>query len=120
MDNRENQYFETQYRFEGELTDEVLVNRMRECNMVLGELGQSQVWRIVLNDSRELIKKLDDNWHDMAPDSKEFKEARVIKMACKHISNLPDNYLKELEQIQEELTKRQNSEVIVSKDMDNN
>lgn len=120
MQNNGNQYFETHNRFEGELTDEVLVIRMRECNMVLGELGQSEVWKIVLNDSRDLIKALDDKWHDMQPDSKEFKEARIIKMACKHISDLPEKYLKELEQIQEELTKRQNTDVIVSKDVDNN
>lgn len=119
MENNGNHYFETLNRIQGELTDEVLVHRMSECNLVLGELSKSQVWRIVLNDSRELIKALDDKWHDMQPDSKEFREARVIKMACKHIADLPNKYLQELEQIQEELTKRNNPAEIVQKDNDN-
>ncbi len=120
MSNEGNSYFETLNRIQGELTEEVLVNRIKECNMVLGEISQSQVWKIIIDDARALIKRLDDTWHDMIPDSKEFREARVIKMACKHISDLPGKYLQELEQIQEELTKRQNPEEIVSKDNDNN
>lgn len=120
MENKGNHYFETLNRIQGELTDDVLVARMNECNMVLGELSKSAVWTIILNDARELIKRLDDNWHDMQPDSKEFREARIIKMACKHLSDLPSKYLQELEQIQDELTKRQQPDDIVSKDNDNN
>jgi hypothetical protein len=120
MSNKGNNYFETLNGIQGELTDEVLVNRMNECNMVLGNLAESPVWKIVLNDSRELIKKLDDNWQDMPPDTDKFREARIIKMACKHISDLPGKYLQELEQIQDELTKRQNPADIVQKDLDNN
>lgn len=119
MGNNGNQYFETGNRIEGELTDDVITSRMRECNMVLGELGTSAVWTIVINDARELIKRLDDNWHDMQPDSKEFREARIVKMACKHISDLPKKYEQELLQLQEELAKRQNPDEIVSKDNDN-
>lgn len=119
MSDKSNQYFETQTRFDGELTDEVLVVRMNECNMVLKELVENVVWKIVINDAQALIKQLDDNWHDMMPDSKEFKEARVVKMACKHISELPKKYLQELTQLEEELTKRHAPQDMVSKDNDN-
>jgi len=119
MENKGNNYFETLNRIEGEMTEDVLVNRMNECNMVLGELAESAVWKIVLNDARALIKTLDDNWQNMIPDTDKFKEARLIKMVCKHLSDLPNQYLMELEQIQDELTKRQNPQEIISKDNDN-
>ena len=115
-----NHYFETLQSIQGELTDDLIVERMSECNTVLGELSRSDMWRIVLHDAREMIKKLDDTWHDMNPESKEFREARVIKMACKHIADLPTKYIQELNNLQEELAKRQNPDEIISKDTDNN
>ena len=48
------------------------------------------------------------------------KEARVIKMACKHISELPGKYLEELEKIQEKLIEIQSPNMVVTKDNDNN
>lgn len=120
MSNNGNHYFETLNRIQGELTEEVLLNRMAECNLVLGELSKSEMWRIIINDAREMIKQLDDTWQDMQPDSLQFKESRVIKMACKHISDLPGKYLEELNVLQDKITEFQNSDKVIEKDADNN
>jgi guanylate kinase len=118
--NNGTHYFETLNRFQGELTEDALVQRMNECNMVLGELSKSEVWKIVLNDARGMIKMLDDNWQNLLPNTDKFQEARVIKIACKQISDLPGKYLEELTMIQDKLKEIQNPDKIVEKDNDNN
>lgn len=119
MSNTGNQYFETQNRIQGELTEEELVHRMEECNMVLNELSKSAVWQIVVRDARELIRQLDNSWQDMPTDDLKFREARVVKMACKHICDLPSKYIKELEGLEKAISDIQNVETVVQKDNDN-
>jgi hypothetical protein len=114
-----NYYFETLKKFLGEMDEESITKRLGECESVLGELGQSQVWKIVLSDAREMVKKLDESWQDFPSDSPQLKEARVLKMATKHIIDLPIKYAQELQAAQEELAKRQNPEEIIQKDVDN-
>lgn len=114
-----NFYFETLQQIQGELTDDVIVQRIGECNVVLGELTKTGVWDIVLRDSRDMIKKLDDNWQDFPIDSPQLKEARIIKMASKHIFDLPMKYAQELDMLQAELKKRQNPDKEIEKDADN-
>jgi hypothetical protein len=114
-----NQYFETQNRIENELSEESLVARIEECNMVLSELSKSTVWQIVIRDAQELIKQLDNSWQDMPIDDPKLREARVVKMACKHICDLPRKYLKEQEDIEKTLAEMQNPEVAIQKDNDN-
>lgn len=114
-----NFYFETLQQTQGELTDEVLSGRIAECNMVLGQLTTSMAWNVLLHDSKEMIQKLDDSWQDFPTDSPQLKEARIIKMASKHIFDLPSKYAKELDMLQTELAKRQNREEIIEKDSDN-
>lgn len=119
MVNNGNQYFETPNGISGELTEEVLIARMSECNAVLGELSKSNVWQIVLNDVRSMIKTLDDKWQELLPDSPQFKEARAVKMAFKHISDLPGKYLEESQMIEEKLKEIQNPDKHIQKDSDN-
>lgn len=114
-----NFYFETLSRQEGDLSDDVISHRISECEMVLGELTKSRVWDILLKDAKHMIKQLDDNWQDFAPDSPQLREARVIKMASKHLFDLPIKYAQELDMLQEELTKRQNPGEIIQKDTEN-
>jgi len=113
-------YFETLNRIQGELTEETLVMRINECKAVLNELADKYVWRIVVQDAQAMIKMLDDNWQSLLPDSDKFKEARVIKIACKQIVDLPKKYLEELEMLQEKLKEFQSSDTVVEKDNDNN
>jgi hypothetical protein len=114
-----NFYFETLRRTEGELTDDVISQRIAECNMVLGELTKSAVWNILLSDAKQMIKRIDDSWQDIVPDSKQFQEARVLKMASKHIFDLPMKYAQELDMLQTELQKRQQPDEVIQKDNDN-
>ncbi len=102
------------------MTEEVLMQRMNECNLVLGELSKSEMWKIILNDSREMIKQLDNTWQDMNPETAQFKESRVIKMACKHISDLPGKYLHELTTLQDKIREMQSPDKVIEKDSDNN
>ena len=118
--NRANQYFETAVGMQNELTEEVLVKRMSECTQILGELANSQAWQIMLADVRGMIKNLDDKWQEMLPDSPQFKEARAVKMAFKHISDLPGKYLEELNMIEDKIKEFQNPDGVVIKDNDNN
>ena len=118
--NRANQYFETAVGMQNELTEEVLVKRMAECTQILGELANSQAWQIMLADVRGMIKNLDDKWQEMLPDSSQFKEARAVKMAFKHISDLPGKYLEELNMIEDKIKEFQNPDGVVIKDNDNN
>jgi hypothetical protein len=119
MAKNSNHYFETPNGIQGELTDDVISNRIAECNTVLGELSKSKVWQIVISDARRNMKNLDDNWQDILPDSPQFKEARTLKIALKHIFELPIKYSQELNMLQAELQKRQQPEEIIQKDADN-
>lgn len=119
MAQESNFYFETLGRREGELTDDVIVQRMSECGMVINELTKSAVWNIMLRDARDMIKKLDDSWQDFPSDSKQLQEARILKMASKHIFDLPIKYAQELDMLQAELAKRQQPEEVIQKDADN-
>jgi hypothetical protein len=114
-----NFYYETPHGTEGELTEDVIIQRIAECNIVVGELSKSQVWAIVLMDAKKMIKQLDDSWQDFPTDAKQLSEARVLKMASKHIFDLPMKYAQELDMLQTELAKRQKSDEIVQKDADN-
>lgn len=114
-----NYYFETLHSTQGELTDEVLSGRIAEVNLVLGELTSSPAWNILLHDSKAMIQKLDDSWQDFSTDSKQLQEARIIKMASKHIFDLPMKYAQEMDMLRAELIKRQNPEEIIEKDNDN-
>lgn len=114
-----NFYYETLKETQGEMTDEVLSGRIAEINLVLGQLTTSPAWNILLHDAKHLINQLNDSWQDLPNNDPKLQEMRILKMASKHIFDLPMKYAQELEQIQKELTKRQNPTEVVSKDNDN-
>lgn len=119
MSNNNNFYYETLSATQGELTDEVLSGRIAECNLVLGELSKSLAWNVLLQDSKQLVQQLDSCWQEIDETSPKFKEARILKMASKHIFDLPMKYAMELDQLRSELVKRQNPEEVIQKDADN-
>jgi hypothetical protein len=114
-----NFYHETLNRTEGELTEEVLSARISECNMVLGELTNSMVWKTLLNDAKRMIEMIDNNWQDLPDNDPKIREMRVLKMASMHIFELPKKYSEEMAMLQVELLKRQQPEEIIQKDADN-
>ena len=114
-----NHYFETPYGIQGELTDEVIVKRMAECSAVVNEIAKSGVWKVLLNDAQSAIKMLDDSWQDLHDGDVKMREMRILKMAYKHIFDLPVKYAIELGKLEEELAKRQSPEEQIQKDVDN-
>jgi hypothetical protein len=118
MDNN-NQYFETLARQNGELTEEVIINRIKECEWVVKELAEMGVWKIVIQDAIQTVKFLDDNWQTLDPDTQAFEKARILKVANKKLVDLPKQYLDELEALQEKLRENQNPETFIEKDNDN-
>lgn len=120
MSNNNNQYFETLNRIHGELNEELLVARINECKAVVDELAKSYVMQIVIKDAQSIVKALDDNWQTMIPSDAKFSEARVVKIACKQLVDLPRKYVEELEMLQEKLREMQHPEEVIEKDNDNN
>lgn len=114
-----NFYFETLQQIQGELSEEAIISRMSECNIVLTEIAQSKLWDILLKDSNEMVKKLDDAWQDFPEGAVQLKEARVIKMASRHVLDLPMKYAQELDYLTAQLHKIQNPDEVIQKDTDN-
>lgn len=112
-----NAYFEQQKAaYYGNLEEENLVLKIKECSTVLEELEKSNAWGIFLNSAREKETFIDSNWH-LA--QKEMLESfRVKKTALKLITNFKDEFISELKYCQEELEKRKNVGTEVNKDYD--
>lgn len=120
MDDQSNKYFEQFTREYGELTEETLIFRMNQCNVILAELSNSQAWKILIDDSNQIVKYLDDNWQHMETNTEVFMKSRVTKMAHKTILDIPKDYLRELTMIEEKLKEIQNPGHNIEKDADNN
>lgn len=118
LSNNGNQYFEQLNRLPGEYTEEILLQRMAECNAILGDMTKGIAWVTLLKDVRRLIKDLDDNWQHIPPTDPKFESARVMKMGCSIISDFPNKYSQELKRIEEELQKMRDPNNI-TKDSDN-
>lgn len=112
-------YFETLKTIQGEMTDEVLIQRIDECTSILNELVNSRCWDVLLRDNKRMCSQLDDSWQDIPLASPKLPEARILKMATKHIIELPMKYAQELDMLTEELKKRQSPDEEISKDSDN-
>jgi hypothetical protein len=117
--SQSNAYFEQQLKkFVSGLSDEELTERIHQCQTVLGELANSPAWKITIADSRKWIKQLDDVWQDVF-DEKQLNAMRVLKAAYKHILELPQKYLSDLEFVKSEWEVRNHPEDNTEKDYDN-
>lgn len=98
--------------------EQQLIQRIGECEIVINELDNSGVWKIVQKDLQEQRQMLDDNWQEITEPDK-LQKARELKHATVHILNLKENYKEELEAKQKELKVLQSPETVVIKDYDN-
>jgi predicted membrane chloride channel (bestrophin family) len=98
------------------LPEEELIKRSKECQLVLDKLLTDEVWKIVINDCRTWVKRLDAKWQEVY-DEKQLNQLRILKSAYAHIANLPEKYKDEYKYVVEELQRRNNKEVI-EKDYD--
>ena len=118
MNNNSNQYFEQLTKTHGEITEELLIGRMSQCNALLGDIANSVAWKILIEDASRIIKYLDDNWQHMEPNSDVFMKSRISKMAYKTIIDVPKDYLLEVQIIEDKLKEMQDTDII-EKDTDN-
>ena len=94
-----------------------LVDRIGECETVVNELDNSNVWHIVQKDLQIQRQMLDDNWQEIDTPEK-LQKARELKFATLHILNLKEKYKDELEQKKKELESYENRDTKITKDYD--
>ena len=94
-----------------------LLNRIEECEIVVNELDDSMVWKIVQKDLFFQKQMLDDNWQEIQEGEK-LQKARELKFATLHILRLKDKYQEELESKRKELALYQNIKEEIPKDYD--
>ncbi len=94
-----------------------LINRIGECEIVISELDNTGVWKIVQKDLQEQRQMLDDNWQEITEPDK-LQKARELKHATVHILRLKDSYKEELEAKKKELATYQNVKEEIPKDYD--
>ena len=94
-----------------------LIQRITECQQVIGEIGSSPLWTIVVKDLDAQRRMLDDNWQGIVEPVK-LQEARILKFATMHILNLKQKYQEELGQLTVDLEAMQNTKKAIIKDYD--
>ena len=99
----ENQYFEDVNQ--PQVSEDEIIKRLKECELVVDKLGLDSVWQIVLRDASRWVKELDNKWQDTG-DEKILREMRILKIAYKHVMDLPKKYKEDLVALQETLTKQ--------------
>lgn len=98
----ENQYFED--NSPKKESEDAIIKRIKECEMVVDKLSTNDVWSVVLRDCNAWSKHLDGLWQDVT-DEKKLNDMRVLKLAYKHITSIPKQYKEELAHLKEELVK---------------
>ena len=91
--------------------DEMLRERLEECELIVGEIEESRVYNIIKQDAERYIELLDSRWQDIT-DDKQFQESRVLKLAYSHLVNLKEKYQQELEAIKKELLMSDNKDTM--------
>ena len=99
----ENQYFED--KSQPQASEDEIIKRIKECAMVVDKLRDDPVWNIVLKDALMWVRELDGKWQDVG-DEKMLREMRVLKIAYKHIMDLPKKYKEDLKALQDNLEKQ--------------
>lgn len=99
----ENKYFEDISA--PEAGEDEVIKRIKECETVVEKLSTDYVWQVVLKDSMRWVRELDSKWQDVG-DEKMLNEMRVLKIAYKHILELPRKYKEDLKMLQETLEKQ--------------
>jgi hypothetical protein len=98
----ENQYFEDANKPQPNEDD--IIKRIKECEMVVDKLYNDPVWNVVLKDALRWVRELDSKWQDVG-DEKMLQEMRVLKIAYRHVMDLPKKYKEDLEGLKQALDK---------------
>lgn len=112
-----NFYFEQAKKYLNTVPDEVLIGKISVCQTISDKLAKDDVWKLLVKDSKAVVKQLDSTWQDCY-DEKQLNQIRILKLAYKHISELPKKYADDLKLVKEELDRRQNAGEEIEMDYD--
>jgi hypothetical protein len=98
----DNQYFEDVGQ--PKANEDEIIKRIKECEMVVEKLTNDPVWNVVLKDALRWVRELDGKWQDVG-DDKILQEMRVLKIAYRHVMDLPKKYKEDLVALKETLDK---------------
>lgn len=83
-----------------------LMGKISRNSQIVQELENSTAWRLICEDYKKEIEKIDSTWHLVPSDKKDqLEELRVMKMALVQIVEMPENYRHDLLKAQEQLSK---------------
>jgi hypothetical protein len=112
-----NFYFEQAKKYLSTVPDEILIGKISVCQTITDKLAKDEVWQLLVKDARDMVKRLDSTWQECY-DEKQLNQIRVLKLAYKHISELPKKYGDDLKIAKEELDRRQNAGDEIEMDYD--
>ena len=99
----ENKYFEDVSQ--PQAGEDELIKRIKEVEMVVEKISNDEVWQVVVKDAARWVRELDSKWQDVA-DEKMLREMRILKIAYKHIFDLPKKYKEDLASLKDNLEKQ--------------
>ena len=98
----ENRYFEELTATQFVSNEDELIKRIKECELVADNLYNNEVWKIVIKDAKMWVAQLDSVWQDVF-DKEKLDQMRIIKIAYKHIAELPQKYAQNLKELKTKL-----------------
>ena len=98
----ENKYFEDAQATNFISNEDELIKRIKECELVADNLYTNEVWKIVIKDAKMWVAQLDSVWQDIF-DKDKLDQMRIIKIAYKHIAELPNKYAQNLKELKTKL-----------------
>lgn len=99
------------------MNQEDLIVRIKMCEQVVDKLKGDPVWQTVLKDAQMWVERLDAKWQDIY-DEKSLANVRVLKLAYRHLVELPAKYKEDLKAAQEALDRLRNVDSSVQRDYD--
>lgn len=100
------------------LSQEELIERIKLCQNVIDKLEGDPIWKIVISDAKTWVSRLDGLWQETY-DEKQLNGLRVLKLAYKHIEQLPIKYKEDLRAAQNALDAKRNTDSSIQRDYDN-
>jgi hypothetical protein len=118
VESQNNAYFEQSLinQLNG-MSEESLIQRISDCQMITEKLESDLVWKLVLKDAEAWVKRLDSTWQEIE-DDKTRNYARVLKFAYLHIKELPNKYKLDFDNAKKALEVRRNTGSATPRDYD--
>lgn len=102
---------------EASRAEDKLLARLEECDMVIEHLKTCPAWVVIKNDLKMGKDWVDDNWQDITDELK-LKNARVIKLAYKHVIEISEKYIEDRDSILKNIKMLTSTDKEIIKDYD--